>query len=91
MRIGVPKEGNGQPLVAATPDTVKKLIALGYEVALEERAGELASYLDAQYQEAGARIATSETVWDSDIVLALDAPTTSQLDMMHEGATSSHA
>ncbi|MDU4287338.1 MAG: Re/Si-specific NAD(P)(+) transhydrogenase subunit alpha [Actinomyces sp.] len=87
MRIGVPKEGNGQPLVAATPDTVKKLIALGYEVALEERAGELASYPDAQYQEAGARIATSETVWDSDIVLALDAPTTSQLDMMHEGAT----
>ncbi len=32
MRIGIPKEPDGQPIVAGTPDTVKKLIKLGYEV-----------------------------------------------------------
>ncbi|MDO5033879.1 MAG: Re/Si-specific NAD(P)(+) transhydrogenase subunit alpha [Actinomycetaceae bacterium] len=87
MRIGVPKERDTQPLVGATPDTVKKLIALGYELVVQEGAGELSSYPDAQYEEAGARITTSETVWDSDIVLSLDEPTSEQLSMMREGST----
>ena len=53
MRIGVPKEPTpDQTLVAATPDTVKKLIKLGYEVLVEQGAGEKAAYLDEQYSQA---------------------------------------
>lgn len=87
MRIGVPRERESQPLVAATPDTVKKLISLGYDVAIESGAGEKASYPDSQYEEAGATIASAHTIWGSDIVLALDDPTPEQLGSMKEGAT----
>lgn len=87
MRIGVPRERESQPLVAATPDTVKKLIKLGYDVAVESGAGDQASYPDFQFEEAGAQIASAHTVWGADIVLALDDPTPEQLGSMKEGAT----
>lgn len=87
MRIGVPKERDTQPLVGATPDTVKRFSALGFDVVIEQGAGLDASHPDEQYAEAGARITTAETVWDSDIVLTLDAPDEEHLSMMHEGAT----
>ena len=55
MLIGIPKEIRaGQTLVAATPNTVQKLIALGYTVSVEQGAGELANYFDQQFEEAGA-------------------------------------
>lgn len=45
MLIGVPKEiDSTQTLVAASPDTVKKLIKLGYEVCIEKGAGVKAQY-----------------------------------------------
>ena len=57
MLIGIPKEiDSTQTLVAASPDTVKKLIKLGYEVCIEKGAGVKAQYFDDQYEQAGARI-----------------------------------
>ena len=88
MLIGIPKETReGQTLVAATPNTVKKLIGLGYEVAVEHGAGELANYFDAHYEEAGATIVDTETAWASDIVACLDAPSVEQIHLMLPGAT----
>lgn len=88
MRIGIPKETRaGQTLVAATPDTVKKLIALGYEVAVEAGAGELASYYDVHFEEAGATVVDTATAWAADMVVCLDAPSLEQLGQMKEGAT----
>ena len=88
MRIGIPKETReGQTLVAATPNTVKKLIALGYDVAVEADAGELASYYDAHFEEAGAQIVDTATAWAADMVVCLDAPSLEQLGTMKEGAT----
>ncbi|MCI1641751.1 MAG: Re/Si-specific NAD(P)(+) transhydrogenase subunit alpha [Actinomyces sp.] len=87
MRIGVPAEGADQPLVASTPDTVAKLIKLGYEVSVETGAGEQARYPDSQYVAAGAELAGAEEVWDADIVLTLDAPAPERLALMHPGAT----
>ena len=50
MLIGIPREPNPeQTLVAGTPDSVKKLIKLGYEVVVESGAGEKASYFDDAY------------------------------------------
>jgi len=55
MKIAIPAEIDpAEPRVAATPDTVKKMIALGAEVAVEPGAGVDAGILDADYTAAGA-------------------------------------
>ncbi len=88
MLIGIPKETRaGQTLVAATPHTVKKLMKLGYEVAVETGAGELASYFDERYEEAGARIVDAVQAWTCDLVVCLDAPSFEQVKLMKRGAT----
>ena len=87
MRIGVPKEPTpDQTLVAATPDTVKKLIKLGYEVLVEQGAGEKAAYLDEQYSQAGAQIVDTQAAWQADIVTVLDTPPTDYLNLVKPGA-----
>ena len=87
MRIGVPKEPTpGQTLVAATPDTVKKLIKLGYQVLVERGAGEKAAYLDEQYSQAGAEIVDTQAAWQADIVTVLDTPPTDYLNLVKPGA-----
>ncbi len=76
MRIAVLKErAAGEHRVAATPETVKKFIALGAMVAIEEGAGEGASIPDAAYRDAGAEVATGpQAVAGADIVLGVQAP-----------------
>lgn len=86
MRIGVPAQKADQPLVGATPDTVTKLIKLGYSVIVQSGAGDLSSYPDYQYEEAGAEIVGRDEALDADIVLTLDAPEPYELDKMHAGA-----
>ena len=88
MRIGIPKEPyEAQTLVAASPDTVGKLIKLGYDVCVESGAGVKASYFDDAYEAAGAAIVSKEEVWASDIVTCLDTPTDAELSLMKSGAT----
>ncbi len=88
MKIGIPKEPRqGQTLVAASPDTVGKLIKLGYDVCVESGAGERADYFDDQYADAGARIVPAEQAWGADIVVCLDTPPAEQLALVKRGAT----
>ncbi len=87
MRIGIPKETGDQPLVAGTPDTVAKLIKLGYEVVVEAGAGAAANYPDEQYEAVGATIVGTPELWNSDIVTCLDTPPENRLGRMKEGAT----
>lgn len=88
MLIGIPKEPKaGQTLVSATPDAVSKLIKLGYDVCVETGAGAAASYLDAQYEMAGARVVGKPEAWGADIVVCLDAPTDAELLLVKRGAT----
>ena len=57
MLIGIPKEAAaGERRVAATPASVKKLVGLGHEVAVQCGAGSGAGFPDAEYAEAGARL-----------------------------------
>ncbi len=59
MKIAIPKERRpGESRVAASPDVVKKLVALGFDVTVEKGAGSGASFTDAAFKEAGATIAT---------------------------------
>lgn len=61
MKIFVPKEvADFETRVAATPDSVKKLIALGCKVTVEKGAGLAASYSDEAYKDAGATIGDSK-------------------------------
>jgi NAD(P) transhydrogenase subunit alpha len=87
MIIGVPREAEGQAMVAAAPDTAAKLQKLGYEVLVEAGAGSRASYYDAAYREQGARVVSREEAWGADIVLHLDMPAIGELDLMQPGAT----
>jgi NAD(P) transhydrogenase subunit alpha len=55
MRIAVPKEtAPGERRVALVPESGKKLIQAGYEVAIEAGAGDEAGFADAAYRDAGA-------------------------------------
>jgi NAD(P) transhydrogenase subunit alpha len=88
MRIGIPKEPyEAQTLVSASPDTVGKLIKLGYDVCVESGAGVRASYYDDAYEAAGATIVSKEEAWGSDIVTCLDTPTDAELSLVKPGAT----
>jgi NAD(P) transhydrogenase subunit alpha len=76
MRIAVLKErAPGESRVAATPETVKKFIALGAAVAVEKGAGLGASIADAEFAAAGAEIVHADgAVKDADIVLGVQGP-----------------
>ena len=77
MKITVLKEmGDHEHRVAATPETVKKLIGMGAEVTIEAGAGEGASLPDALFEQAGASIAAdaSTTVAGADIILKVRGP-----------------
>jgi NAD(P) transhydrogenase subunit alpha len=79
MRIAVPKERRAdEARVAASLDTVKKYIGLGFQVVVEKGAGEGASIADTAYVEAGAEIAASAkaALKDADIVLKVQRPLT---------------
>ncbi|HEY0853915.1 MAG TPA: Re/Si-specific NAD(P)(+) transhydrogenase subunit alpha [Devosia sp.] len=88
MKIAVVRERTeGETRVAATPETVGKLIALGAEVAIEAGAGELARFPDADYKAAGATLGTADAVLKgADIVLTVRRPKAAQLAGVAKGA-----
>ncbi|MFG1321096.1 NAD(P)(+) transhydrogenase (Re/Si-specific) subunit alpha, partial [Xanthobacter autotrophicus] len=72
MKIAVPAEVDlGEPRVAATPDTVKRLVAFGASVAIETGAGLKSGILDADYEAAGATIAptAADALYGAEVVL----------------------
>ncbi|HEU0133459.1 MAG TPA: Re/Si-specific NAD(P)(+) transhydrogenase subunit alpha [Allosphingosinicella sp.] len=81
MKLAVLKEtAEGERRVAATPETVKKLIALGAEIAVEGGAGLQASIADSDYEAAGATIGTREAaVSGAGAVLGVQGPDPSEL------------
>jgi len=88
MKIAVVREtAPGETRVAATPETVKKFIGLGAELAVEAGAGEAASISDADFEGAGATIGSREkTLGDADIVLCINGPDANSLKEAKQGA-----
>ena len=80
-RIAVLKErAPGERRVAATPETVRKLIALGASVSVESLAGEAAQISDAAYGEAGASVGSAASIVSgADMILAVQGPETGLL------------
>ena len=88
MRIAVLKElAAGETRVAATPETVKKFIGLGAEVAIESGAGESASIADADYAAAGASVASrADVLKGANIILGIQGPDPASLKGFADGA-----
>ena len=88
MKIAVLKEVAGdESRVSATPETVKKFIALGAEMAVERGAGEAASIADADYEAAGAKLGDrAATLQDADILFGVQGPDPESLAGAKPGA-----
>jgi NAD(P) transhydrogenase subunit alpha len=86
MKIAIAKEiAAGEPRVAAVPDTVKKLKALGADIAIEPGAGTGSGVPDADYEAAGAAI-SADALKDADIILKVRRPEAAELGKYKRGA-----
>ncbi len=89
MKIGVPRESEAiESRVAATPETVKKFTALGFDVAVEKGAGISSRIPDGDYEAAGARIApdAKAAIGDADVVLKVRRPNLEEMQLIKAGA-----
>ena len=85
MRIGVPKErAAGERRVALVPELAGRLVASGFEVLVERGAGEAASFPDAAYDEAGARI-VDDVYAEADAVAKVQGPSQDEVARLREG------
>jgi H+-translocating NAD(P) transhydrogenase subunit alpha len=86
MRIAVARETDpAEDRVAATPETVKKMKALGADVAIEPGAGRKSGIPDAEFATAGAELAEN-AVKDADVVLKVRRPAAAELAAYKKGA-----
>jgi H+-translocating NAD(P) transhydrogenase subunit alpha len=88
MRLAVLKERRAsETRVAATPDTVKRLVGLGLTVAIEAGAGAAAAIPDREFVAAGAMMATDavEALAGAQIVFAVQMPTPEQRALIPRG------
>jgi NAD(P) transhydrogenase subunit alpha len=86
MRIAITRETESdEPRVAATPDTVKKMIGLGAEVAVDPGAGDKSGILDADFSAAGATVG-KDAAKGADVVLKVRRPTAAELKSYKKGA-----
>src|SRR6478735_715173 len=86
MRVAVPRETDaGEPRVAATPETVKKLKSFGAEVAVARGAGIASGIPDSEFEAVGAQIADVVTK-DADLVLKVRRPAPAELSEYKKGA-----
>ena len=88
MKIAVLRETRaGESRVAASPETVKKLIALGASVSVERGAGESANFPDHAFSDAGATIAGTlgEAISGADLIVGVRMPPADAMNRFQRG------
>jgi NAD(P) transhydrogenase subunit alpha len=88
MIVGITSESSStESRVAATPQTVKRLLKQGFEVLIQSKAGERANFSDLQFQNAGAQIVdqAKEVFGKADIILKVNEPTLEEIEMIPSG------
>jgi NAD(P) transhydrogenase subunit alpha len=86
MKLGIPVESReGETRVAATPETVKKLVAAKHEVVVESGAGIKSSITDEAYQAAGASIVSTAEVYAAEVLLKVRAPSAEERARLKSG------
>ncbi len=88
MKIAIGKEtAQAEKRVAASPDSVKKLIALGADVFVETGAGAGSSFPDSQFETAGAKVVSQDEAYkDADVILRVRSPSAAEVGKMKKGA-----
>ncbi len=88
MRVAVPKEtAPGERRVALVPEIVEKLAAGGFEVAVEQGAGEAASFSDSEYRDAGAGVVSRDELFaDAEGVVKVQKPSAEEVERLAEGS-----
>jgi H+-translocating NAD(P) transhydrogenase subunit alpha len=88
-RLAVTRERRAnETRVAATPETVKKLIGQGFAVAVESGAGKTAAYPDADYAAAGATLGDlAATLSGADLLFKVSAPAAEEIALLKAGIT----
>jgi NAD(P) transhydrogenase subunit alpha len=85
MKVGVPRErAAGERRVALVPEVVARLVSSGFEIIVERGAGAAASFLDATYEEAGARI-VDDVYREADAVAKVQKPSEDEAARLREG------
>ena len=86
MKIGIPAEIRSEECrVAATPETVKKMVSLGCLVLVQKGAGEHASVTDEAYKAVGAELVSAKDVFKADLILKVRAPEAAEIKAMKAG------
>jgi H+-translocating NAD(P) transhydrogenase subunit alpha len=86
MRIGIPAETRpGETRVAATPETVKKLVAAKHQVVVQSGAGISSSVTDEAYVAAGAQTGSAADAYGCDMVLKVRAPSAEERAQIKSG------
>jgi NAD(P) transhydrogenase subunit alpha len=95
MKVAIPKEIlAGERRVAATPETVDKMVKAGLEVGVESDAGAAAMFLNSDYEKVGAKIApdAAAVYADADLIFKVQRPLPNdrlgkhEIAMMNEGS-----
>ena len=85
VTIGVPKELTPlERCVAQTPESIGKLTKAGFNVVVEKGAGEAASFSDALYTAAGAKIVSREEAYKASLVTKVIAPTPEEAALIED-------
>jgi len=85
MRVGVPRErAAGERRVALVPELAGRLVAGGFDVLVERGAGEAASFPNAAYEEAGARV-VDDVFGEADAVVKVQTPSKDEIARLREG------
>ena len=85
--VFIPRETfPGEGRVGGSPDSVKKLVALGFDVVVEAGAGSLSRIQDADFEKAGARIGSATDAASADVVLKVRRPSSAEISGYKAGA-----
>ncbi|QJC31113.1 Re/Si-specific NAD(P)(+) transhydrogenase subunit alpha [Enterobacteriaceae endosymbiont of Macroplea mutica] len=83
MLIGVPKETLLQETrIAIVPNTIKKLVQLGFSVYVETGAGEKSYFSDKNFVDCGAIIVNNNKIWESNIIIKINPPTKTEISFL---------
>jgi len=87
MKLAVPKETlSGEKRVALIPESVKKLKAKGFTIAVERGAGEASFIADQEYQDAGAELIGAADLKSADAVLKVRPPSVAEIESYKESS-----
>lgn len=87
LTVGVPAEsGEGERRVALVPATVAQLVKKGLRVVVQRGAGAAASFSDADYEAAGAKMVDAKEALAADVVVKVRPPTREEVQGMKKGA-----